>query len=111
MEKGTLVQDIGEFALLERLTAVLGSVGLGAGQGVIRGIGDDAAVLQPTPGTRLLATSDMLIEGIHFDLSYISPRVSFKYWGGKTTGAGKRGSYSVKQTKFGNGGQGPRSKF
>lgn len=73
-EKDLLVEDIGEFALLERLVEVLGSAGRGAGQGVIRGIGDDAAVLQSNPGTRLLASCDMLVEGRHFDLSYFSPR-------------------------------------
>ncbi|RJX29453.1 MAG: thiamine-phosphate kinase [Dethiobacter sp.] len=68
------IKDIGEFALIERLVEVLGPAGRGAGQGVIRGIGDDAAVLQNNPGTRLLASCDMLVEGIHFDLSYFTPR-------------------------------------
>ncbi len=68
------VRDIGEFALIDRLAEALGPVGLGAGYGVIRGIGDDAAVLQQTPGTRLLASCDMLVEGLHFDLSYFNPR-------------------------------------
>lgn len=75
LEKEDLrLQDIGEFALLERLVEVLGPVGRGAGYGVIRGIGDDTAVLQGTPGTRLLACCDMLIEGKHFDFAYYSPR-------------------------------------
>jgi thiamine-monophosphate kinase len=73
-EKDLRVQDIGEFALIERLVEVLGPASRGAGQGVIRGIGDDAAVLQNNPGTRLLASCDMLVEGMHFDLSYFSPR-------------------------------------
>lgn len=69
-----LIRDVGEFALIERLVEVLGSVSQGAGQGVIRGIGDDAAVLQQTPGTRLLVSCDMLVEGRHFDLAYFTPR-------------------------------------
>ena len=73
-KKDCRVQDIGEFALIERLVEVLGPAGRGAGQGVIRGIGDDAAVLQNIPGTRLLAACDLLIEGVHFDLSFCTPR-------------------------------------
>ncbi len=73
-EKDLRVKDIGEFSLIERLVEVLGPTARGAGQGVIRGIGDDAAVLQNNPGTRILASSDMLLEGRHFDLSYCKPR-------------------------------------
>ena len=38
--------------------------------GTIIGIGDDAAVLKIGPSKLLLATTDMLIEDVHFDLSY-----------------------------------------
>lgn len=34
------------------------------------GIGDDAAILQPAAGEQLLVAKDMLLEGVHFDLSY-----------------------------------------
>lgn len=40
---------------------------------VLVGIGDDVAVLAPR-GSATLATVDMLIEGIHFDLDHCSPR-------------------------------------
>lgn len=73
-DKNQQVKDIGEAALIERLLQVLGTTGQGSGQGVLRGIGDDAAVLQNIHGTRLLAACDMLVEGVHFDLSYASPR-------------------------------------
>ena len=36
------------------------------------GIGDDCALLQPTPGTQLAISSDMLVEGRHF-LSTVDP--------------------------------------
>ena len=37
------------------------------------GIGDDCAVLEPTPGHRLLATTDLLLEDIHFRRRYAAP--------------------------------------
>lgn len=41
--------------------------------GVIVGIGDDCAVLEPTPGSRLIATTDLLIEDVHFRRRYAEP--------------------------------------
>ncbi len=41
--------------------------------GVVLGVGDDAALLDPPRGSAV-ATTDMLIEGVHFDLSLSSPR-------------------------------------
>ena len=41
--------------------------------GVVVGIGDDCAVLDATPGTRLIATTDLLIEDVHFRRSYATP--------------------------------------
>ncbi len=60
------VSDLGEFGLLERLQTLVPG-----GQGVLLGIGDDAAVLQ---GSALeLATTDSLVEGTHFNLETASP--------------------------------------
>ncbi len=45
---------------------------------VVIGIGDDAAVLSMPTG-KLLATTDLMTEGIHFDLSYTTPyQIGFK---------------------------------
>lgn len=60
--------ELGEFGLIDRIAdrvAPSASVPLG--------IGDDAAALLPTPGTLTLITSDMLLEGVHFDLSFCDP--------------------------------------
>ncbi|MGQ9778550.1 MAG: thiamine-phosphate kinase [Bacillota bacterium] len=62
------LKEIGEFGLIDRLR-----VGCLHGGGVIRGIGDDAAVLEFTPGALVLATCDMLVEGRHFLRQHITP--------------------------------------
>ena len=59
-----LVSDLGEYALLERIAARPP----GPPEGEIWS-GDDAAAVEVPPG-RLLLTTDLLVEGIDFDLSY-----------------------------------------
>lgn len=44
----------------------------GLSAGTVVGIGDDCAILQPTPGMQLAISSDMLVEGRHF-LSTVNP--------------------------------------
>ena len=41
--------------------------------GVKIGIGDDAAAIVPAPGLLTLITTDMLVEGVHFDLALSGP--------------------------------------
>jgi thiamine-monophosphate kinase len=41
--------------------------------GVRRSIGDDAAVLEPTPGMALVATTDLLLEDVHFRRRWAEP--------------------------------------
>jgi thiamine-monophosphate kinase len=43
------------------------------GERVEVGIGDDCAVLAPTAGARLVATTDLLIEDVHFRRRYTEP--------------------------------------
>jgi len=54
---------VGEFELIERIRRRAAA----SRSGVVLGIGDDAAVLSPAPGHQLVATTDTLNRGIHFD--------------------------------------------
>lgn len=67
--KGDTVAGRGEHAVIERIRARVGP----APSGVEVGIGDDAAVIQPDRGTLTVATTDTLVEGIHFDLALGPP--------------------------------------
>ncbi len=57
----------------DELIAAISRVLSGAGPEVIVGPGDDAAVLA-APSGQLVLTADALIEGVHFDLGFTSPR-------------------------------------
>lgn len=65
-EKQTEIASLGEFGLIDKITE--GIVHKNAS--TIRGIGDDAAELS-YPDTRVLVSTDILMEGIHFDLIYV----------------------------------------
>lgn len=62
----------GEFAAIARIRQQLAH--LPPVPGVVVGPGDDAAVLDPPAGERLVATVDMVVEGVHFDRRSIGPR-------------------------------------
>jgi len=66
------LRETGEFGLIERLAAVLGR-GSARADGLAIGIGDDAAVWVQDRAA-IVATTDMLIEGVHFDLALTSWR-------------------------------------
>ena len=57
---------LGEFGLIERIRLATPK-----GRGVLLGIGDDAAWVASQSGSSLI-TSDLLIEGVHFDLKWTS---------------------------------------
>jgi thiamine-monophosphate kinase len=64
------VADLGEFGLIARLARTLAApLCPGPAPGLKLGIGDDAAVWAPTPGTWTVMTTDALIEGVHFRLT------------------------------------------
>lgn len=60
------ISQLGEFGLIDRISKNFSLVNNSS----LKGIGDDAAVLEGGDDAILLST-DMLVEGIHFDLSYI----------------------------------------
>lgn len=61
----TEISTLGEFGLIEHLTKEIPLTQPTS----LKGIGDDAAVLDFS-GKRTLVTTDLLLEGIHFDLTY-----------------------------------------
>ncbi|MDU1904390.1 MAG: thiamine-phosphate kinase [Dysgonomonas sp.] len=65
----TEIAKLGEFGLIKHLT---NTVKLRNGSSVL-GVGDDAAILSYSDSsqTRVLVTTDLLLEGIHFDLMYV----------------------------------------
>jgi thiamine-monophosphate kinase len=62
------LKELGEFGLIERLKSLVGE----PAEGEIW-IGDDTAVLRAPAGT-ILFTTDLMVEGVHFDLDLTSPR-------------------------------------
>lgn len=65
----TPVSHVGEFGLIDRLKAVL--AGGQTNPDLLAGIGDDAAVYRIDEHTAHVITTDALIEGVHFDRSFM----------------------------------------
>ena len=64
--KRTEISSLGEFGLIEKLTKDLTI----SNKETIKGAGDDAAILQFENDEEVLVTTDLLMEGVHFDLTY-----------------------------------------
>ncbi len=62
----TELHTLGEFGLIRHLTAQIEL----QQQSSVRGVGDDAAVID-NAGMMTVVSTDMLVEGVHFDLSYM----------------------------------------
>lgn len=65
MEETNDLTSLGEFGLIDRIEKQV----VLRNPSTIKGIGDDAAVLNPN-GKYQVVTTDLLLEGIHFDLTY-----------------------------------------
>lgn len=68
-ESQTEISTLGEFGLIEELTKSFKV----KNNSTIKGVGDDAAVLDYS-NRKVLVTTDLLLEGIHFDLTYVPLR-------------------------------------
>lgn len=66
-EKRTELSSIGEFGLIDEITKEFGTVH----NSTILGVGDDAAIIDRGENTATLVSTDMLIEGVHFNLMYV----------------------------------------
>ncbi|MCD4795420.1 MAG: thiamine-phosphate kinase [Bacteroidales bacterium] len=62
----TSISELGEFGLIKRLSKDISIYN----KSTVKGVGDDAAVLS-YQNKETVITTDILIEGIHFDLSYV----------------------------------------
>lgn len=66
MSNRTEISTLGEFGLIRHLTDRIEI----KNNSTIKGIGDDAAILS-YENKQVLVTTDLLLEGIHFDLTYV----------------------------------------
>lgn len=66
-DRRTELEQLGEFGLIDALTKPFKSTQ----KSTLKGVGDDAAVLEKNESDVTLVTTDMLLEGIHFNLMYM----------------------------------------
>lgn len=65
-EKETEIAQLGEFGLIKHITEGI----VLKNESSITGVGDDCAILS-YPNSQVLVSTDLLMEGIHFDLTYV----------------------------------------
>ena len=66
-QQRTEIATLGEFGLIHRLTDDIKPIN----ESTHYGVGDDCAVLSYPNDSEVLVTTDMLMEGVHFDLTYV----------------------------------------
>ena len=71
MAKGrTEIAELGEFGLIDRLTAKFSK----KNSSTICGVGDDAAVIEASKDKAVVVSTDSMLEGVDFDLTYFPPK-------------------------------------
>ncbi|MBP3550065.1 MAG: thiamine-phosphate kinase [Alistipes sp.] len=71
MVKGrTEIAELGEFGLIDRLTAKFSK----NNKSTICGVGDDAAVIEASKDKAVVVSTDSMLEGVDFDLTYFPPK-------------------------------------
>lgn len=74
-EKRTEISDLGEFGLINRIASSFEN----GRATTLLGIGDDAAILNCPDGQQIVVSTDLLAEGVHFDLAYTPlPHLGYK---------------------------------
>lgn len=66
-ENQTEISSLGEFGLIDRLTDAITPVN----EATALGVGDDCAILHYDGDKDVLVTTDLLLENVHFDLTYV----------------------------------------
>lgn len=69
-KRRTEISELGEFGLIDELTKNFKS----SQKSTLCGIGDDAAVIEASKDTAIVVSSDSMLEGIDFDLTYFPPK-------------------------------------
>ena len=87
----TKLSEIGEFEVINHITKDFKIKNLST----VEGIGDDAAILN-FQDKQIVISSDMLVEGVHFNLSYMP----LKHLGYKSVVANLSDIYSMRDAKF-----------
>lgn len=65
----TELHELGEFRVIDHITERAKITN----KSTIKGVGDDAAIIDPA-GKKMVVTTDLLLEGVHFDLTYFPLR-------------------------------------
>lgn len=66
-KKRTEISELGEFRLIDIITRDIQIYN----ENTVKGVGDDAAILQFKEDEKVLVSTDLLVEGIHFHLAYV----------------------------------------